>query len=177
MQELHHGEVRLIYARLSRQDRRRRKGPWQMAEAHSEARRIGEAIRQARVLQRRSQKDVAAALGYHQSKVSRLESGRGTEDIRVLRVVAQELKIRPEQLGLAAASDVSTADPEAEEMHRRTFLAASIVALATPATAAAAHDELVQSLLPGLNPASTRVPLDTAVLRERVGAARRLFYL
>ena len=39
----------------------------QMAEAQSEARRIGEVIRQARVLQRRSQKDVAVALGYHQS--------------------------------------------------------------------------------------------------------------
>ena len=54
MQGLHHHEVRLTYARLSRQDRRRQKGPWQMAEAHREARRIGEVIRQARVLQRRS---------------------------------------------------------------------------------------------------------------------------
>lgn len=175
MQELHHGEVRLIYARLSRQDRRRRKGPWQMAEAHSEARRIGEVIRQARVLQRRSQKDVAAALGYHQSKVSRLEGGRGTEDIRVLRAVAQELKIPPQQLGLAA-SEASAADPETEDMHRRTFLAASIAALATPATSAAAHDDLVQALLPGLSLAGTDVPLDTSVLGERVGAARKLFY-
>lgn len=147
-----------------------------MAEAHSEARRIGEAIRQARVLQRRSQKDVAAALGYHQSKVSRLEGGRGTEDIRVLRAVAQELKIPSQQLGLAAAPDAAIADSEAEEMRRRTFLAASIAALATPATAAAAHDDLVRSLLPGLNPASTGAPVDTAVLRERVGVARRLFY-
>lgn len=146
-----------------------------MAEAQSEAKRIGEVIRQARVLQRRSQGEVAAALGYHQSKVSRLEGGRGTEDIRVLRAVAQELKIPPERLGLAAAPDASTADSEAEEMHRRTFLAASITALATPATAAA-HDELVRSLLPGLNPASTGLPLDTAVLGERVGAARKLFY-
>ncbi|MGW4732414.1 helix-turn-helix domain-containing protein [Streptomyces shenzhenensis] len=148
-----------------------------MAEAHSEARRIGEAVRRARVLQRRSQKDVASALGYHQSKVSRLESGRGTEDIRVLRAVAHELKIPPEQLGLATALDaVPTAESEAEDMHRRTFLAASIAALATPAASAAAHDDLVQALLPGLNPASTNAPLDTAVLRERVGAARRLFY-
>ena len=147
-----------------------------MAEAHSEARRIGEVIRQARVLQRRSQKDVAAALGYHQSKVSRLEGGRGTEDIRVLRAVAQELRIPPEQLGLAAVRDASTADPEAEEMHRRTFLAASIAALATSATAAASHDDLVQALLPGLGPVNSGAPVDTAVLRERVGAARRLFY-
>ena len=176
MQELHDDEVRLIYARLGRQDRRRRKGPWQMPEGHGEARRIGEVIRQARVLHRRSQKDVAAVLGYHQSKVSRLESGRGTEDIRVLRAVAQELKIPPQQLGLAAAPGPSTTDPETEDMHRRTFLAASIAALATPATSAAAHDALVQALLPGLYPASTGAPLATAVLREQVGAARRLFY-
>jgi transcriptional regulator with XRE-family HTH domain len=176
MQELHHGEVRLIYARLNRQDRQRRKGPWQMAEAHSEARRIGEVIRQARVLQRRSQKDVAAALGYHQSKVSRLECGQGTEDIRVLRAVAQELKIPPQQLGLATAPDASATHPEDEDMHRRTFLAASIAALATPATPAATHDDLVQALLPGLSPTTSGAPLDTAVLRERVGAARRLFY-
>ncbi|MER6369457.1 helix-turn-helix transcriptional regulator [Streptomyces mirabilis] len=147
-----------------------------MAEAHSEARRIGETVRRARVLQRRSQKDVASALGYHQSKVSRLESGRGTEDIRVLRAVALELRIPPAQLGLTAALDGPTAEPEAEDMHRRTFLAASIAALATPAASAAAHDDLVQALLPGLSPASTDAPLDTAVLRERVGMARRLFY-
>ncbi|GGL05421.1 hypothetical protein GCM10010094_77750 [Streptomyces flaveus] len=105
-----------------------------MAEAQSEARRIGEVIRQARVFQRRSQADVAAALGYHQSKVSRLEGGRGTEDIRVLRAVAQELNIPPHQFGLATAPDVSAADLETEDMHRRTFLAASIAALAVPAT-------------------------------------------
>ncbi|MFJ9567749.1 helix-turn-helix domain-containing protein [Streptomyces fuscichromogenes] len=148
-----------------------------MAEGHSEARRIGEAIRQARVLQRRSQNDVAAALGYHQSKVSRLESGHGTEDIRVLRAVAQELKIPPEQLGLAPAHPVASAtNPEADDMHRRAFLAASIAALATPAPSAAAHDDLVKALLPGLTTASTGSALDTAMLRERVGVARRLFY-
>jgi transcriptional regulator with XRE-family HTH domain len=148
-----------------------------MAEAHSEARRIGEVIRQARVLQRRSQKDVAAALGYHQSKVSRLEGGRGTEDIRVLRAVAQELKIPAQQLGLATAvPDASTTDSEADDMHRRTFLAASIAALATPAASAAAHDDLVQALLPGLSAAGTDAPLDTTALRERVGTARKLFY-
>ncbi|MFJ9422780.1 helix-turn-helix domain-containing protein [Streptomyces sp. NPDC101249] len=146
-----------------------------MAEAHSEARRIGEAIRQTRVLQRRSQNDVAAALGYHQSKVSRLEAGRGTEDIRVLRAVAQELRIPPATLGLAPAHPVASAtDREADDMHRRTFLAASIAALAPPA--ASAHDDLVKALLPGLTPVSTGSALDTAVLRERVGVARRLFY-
>ncbi|ANP53319.1 hypothetical protein J2Z21_008587 [Streptomyces griseochromogenes] len=72
---------------------------------------------------------MAAALGYHQSKVSRLVSGRGTQDIRV--------------------------DPEADDMHRRTFLAASIAALATPPGPAASHTDLVQALLPGPGPAGT----------------------
>lgn len=101
----------------------------QMADAQSEAGRIGEVIRQARVLQRRSQKDIASALGYHQSKVSRLESGRGTEDVRVLREIAKVLDIPPRRLGLATASDASPSDPGTEDMHRRTFLAASVAAL------------------------------------------------
>lgn len=65
----------------------------QMADTQGEAHRIGELIRQARVLQGRSQADVAADLGYHQSKISRLEGGRGTDDIRVLREVARILRI------------------------------------------------------------------------------------
>lgn len=73
-----------------------------------------------------------AALGYHQSKVSRLEGDRGTEDIRVLRAVPQELKIPPQQLGLSAVSDAYATDSEAGDTHRRTFLAASIAALARP---------------------------------------------
>lgn len=147
-----------------------------MAEAHSEARRIGEAIRQARVLQRCSQKNVASALGYHQSKVSRLESGRGTEDIRVLRAVAQELSIPPHQLGLVPVPDAAPSDPEAEDMHRRTFLATSIAALSVPSYTATSHDELVQALLPGPSPTGTGNSMDIVALQDRVGAARRLFY-
>lgn len=175
MQELHRGETQPVQALLSRQDRRR-KGPWQMIEACGEARRIGEVIRRARVLQRRSQKQVAAALGYHQSKVSRLESGRGTEDVRVLRAVAQELNIPFEQLGLATAPDLSVTDFRAEDMHRRTFLAAGVAAFVPPADSAATPDELVQALLPGLVPAGTAAPPDAAALRKRVGEARRLFH-
>ncbi|MGW2646691.1 helix-turn-helix domain-containing protein [Streptomyces sp. NPDC001393] len=147
-----------------------------MADAHGEARRIGDRIRRARVLQRRSQHGVAAALGYHQSKVSRLESGRGTEDIRVLRAIAQELNIPPHELGLAPSQDVSAADREADDMHRRTFLAASIAALAAPAGSSALHTALVQALLPGPGPAGTGGPQGTAVLYERVGSALRLFH-
>ncbi|MFI8303653.1 helix-turn-helix domain-containing protein [Streptomyces sp. NPDC085927] len=149
-----------------------------MAEACNEVRRIGEVIRRARVLQGRSQREIATALGYHQSKVSRLESGRGTEDIRVLRAVAQELGIPSEQLGLAAAPDRAAPGPGpgVKEMHRRTFLAAGVAAFVPLPESVTAHDELVRALLPGLLPAAAAAPLDTAVLRDRLGAARRLFY-
>ncbi len=154
----------------------------QMAEEQSEARRIGEVIRQARVLQRRSQKDVAAALGYHQSKVSRLESGRGTEDVRTLREIAQVLDIPPHRLGLAATSDTGPApEPGAEDMHRRTFLAASVAALAAPpspsSSSTAAHHDLIQVLMPGTSPAATGQALGINELRDRVRAVRRMFYV
>ncbi|MGW5613610.1 helix-turn-helix domain-containing protein [Streptomyces sp. NPDC003877] len=162
-----------------------------MAGAHSEARRIGEVIRRARVAQGRSQQDVAASLGYHQSKVSRLESGRGTDSVGVLRAVADELRIPAEELGLAVAGEGLTVDAEAEGMQRRTFIAAS-VAVSTAALAASTdlygsrapgagsadvQDDLVRALLPGTSPAGTGASLETHSLRSRVGAARRLFHL
>ncbi|QHC26257.1 helix-turn-helix domain-containing protein [Streptomyces sp. GS7] len=146
-----------------------------MADAYDEARRIGEVIRRARVLAKRSQTDVAAALGYHQSKVSRLEQGRGTEDSRVVRAAALELGIPLPAVGLAAMPETSTCEPETEDMHRRTFLAASIAALTAPATPVAGHGDLVHSLLPGPIPASAEEPQDTPGLSDRVTAARRLF--
>nr|WP_282547978.1 helix-turn-helix transcriptional regulator [Streptomyces rochei] len=146
-----------------------------MADAQSEAGRIGEVIRQARVLQRRSQKDVATALGYHQSKVSRLENGRGTEDVRVLREIARVLDIPPQRLGLAAAPDASPSDPGTEDMHRRTFLVASVAALATTPTPIAAHHDLIQLLLPGPSPAVTGDSSGIDELRERARTVRRLF--
>ncbi|MGD3108938.1 helix-turn-helix domain-containing protein [Streptomyces sp. YGL11-2] len=146
-----------------------------MAEAQSEARRIGEVIRQARVLQRRSQKDVAAALGYHQSKVSRLEAGRGVQDVPMLREIARVLDIPPHHLGLAAAPDATPSDPETEDMHRRTFLAAGIAALAAPTTSAGAHQDLIHSLLPGPSLAATGPIPDLPEMRDHVAAARRLF--
>ncbi|WEH20306.1 helix-turn-helix transcriptional regulator [Streptomyces sp. VNUA24] len=143
---------------------------------------MGEVIRQARVLQRRSQKHVAATLGYHQSKVSRLESGRGTEDVRTLREVAQVLDIPPHRLGLAAAADTSpAAEPGAEDMHRRTFLAASVAALAAPPpsspSSTTAHHDLIQVLMPGTGPAATGQALGIDELRDRVRAVRRMFYV
>ncbi|MFZ4155568.1 helix-turn-helix domain-containing protein [Streptomyces pseudogriseolus] len=146
-----------------------------MADAQSEAGRIGEVIRQARVLQRRSQKDVATALGYHQSKVSRLENGRGTEDVRVLREIAKVLDIPPQRLGLAAAPDASPSDPGTEDMHRRTFLAASVAALAASPTPTAAHHDLIRVLLPGPSPAATGESSGIDELRERARTVRRLF--
>ncbi|WP_411141278.1 helix-turn-helix domain-containing protein [Streptomyces sp. x-80] len=146
-----------------------------MAEEHSEARRIGEVIRQARVLQRRSQREVASALGYHQSKVSRLEGGRGTDDIRMLREVSRVLAIPPRRLGLAATSDISHSGPETEDMHRRTVLAAGIAALAAPTLPSSTHQDLVQSLLPGTARVTAEQVPDLQSMRDQVAGVRRLF--
>ncbi|MFE5851869.1 helix-turn-helix domain-containing protein [Streptomyces sp. NPDC056500] len=146
-----------------------------MADTQGEAHRIGELLRQARVLRGRSQADVAADLGYHQSKISRLEGGRGTEDIRVLREVARVLRIPPAHLGLAeTALEAEPDDPETEDMlRRRTLLAASVTMLATPVPAAA-HPALVQALLPGALPASTTESSSAEQLRQRAMNVRRL---
>lgn len=148
----------------------------QMADTQGEAHRIGELLRQARVLRGRSQADVAADLGYHQSKISRLEGGRGTEDIRVLREVARVLRIPLAHLGLAeTALEAEPDDPETEDMlRRRTLLAASVTMLATPAPVAAAHPALVQALLPGALPASMTEPPSAEQLRQRAMNVRRL---
>ncbi|MFI0717507.1 helix-turn-helix domain-containing protein [Streptomyces sp. NPDC021224] len=147
-----------------------------MAAEQDEARRIGELLRHARTLARRSQNDVAAALGYHQSKISRLEQGRGTEDLRVLRAVAAELRIPAETLGLATVPLVGNAGRgNMEDMHRRAFLAAGVATLAAPAPAAVPYGELVQSLLPGvaLPPRSGEESLPE--LASRMTRVRALF--
>lgn len=149
-----------------------------MADVKTEAEKIGETIKHARQRTGRSQTDVATALGYHQSKLSRLESGRGTEDTRVLRAVAAELGIPLHILGLSnpAPSAAPTDDPETEDMRRRTFLAASIASLAAPTPARAAHDDLVRALLPGPRTVSGQAGAsDMGSLETRVAAARRLF--
>ncbi|GHD64965.1 hypothetical protein GCM10010336_24160 [Streptomyces goshikiensis] len=148
----------------------------QMADTQGEAHRIGELIRQARVLQGRSQADVAADLGYHQSKISRLEGGRGTDDIRVLRNVARILRIPLAHLGLAeTALEAEPDDPETEDMlRRRTLLAASVTMLATPTPVAVAHPDLVQALLPGVLPTSTIESSSAEQFRQRAMNVRRL---
>ncbi|MGH1556320.1 hypothetical protein ACRAWF_44925 [Streptomyces sp. L7] len=52
-------------------------------------------------------------------------------------------------------------------MHRRTFLAASVAALAAPPSPPAAHFDLVQVLLPSTSPAATGQALDIDELRDR----------
>jgi transcriptional regulator with XRE-family HTH domain len=147
-----------------------------MAAEQDEAKKTGEIIRHARVLARRSQTDVAAALGYHQSKVSRLEQGRGTEDLRVLRAVATELRIPLEMLGLATAPIADNADRETtEDMHRRTFLAAGVATLAAPAPSAIPYGELVQSLLPGAVPTASTDEEGLPELAGRMKSLRALF--
>ncbi|WP_432014708.1 helix-turn-helix domain-containing protein [Streptomyces cucumeris] len=145
-----------------------------MADGQDEARRLGRVIRQARLLRRRSQAQVAADLGYHQSKVSRLENGRGTADTRLLREVATVLDIPLHELGLAPAPHAP--DRETEDMHRRTFLAAGISSLAASPTASpAGHQELVHALLPGPPPAPAADEVSVTELGGRVAAIRRLF--
>ncbi|TLQ44684.1 helix-turn-helix domain-containing protein [Streptomyces marianii] len=151
-----------------------------MADVKTEAEKIGETIKHARQRAGRSQTNVATALGYHQSKLSRLESGRGTEDTRVLRAVAAELGIPLHILGLSDPAPSAAGppdDPETEDMRRRTFLAASIASLTAPTTpATATHDDLVRALLPGPRPISGQGGAsDTSSLETRVAAARRLF--
>ncbi|WP_030392682.1 helix-turn-helix domain-containing protein [Kitasatospora purpeofusca] len=142
------------------------------ATGHSAAGGIGEVIRRARVLSGRSQADVATELGYHQSKISRLESGKGTQDIDVLRAVAAVLDIPLESLGL---SSHTSADSRTDDMHRRNFLAASVAALATPTPRPRVRIELVQALLPGPVPAD-HAPQPRAALAARLSQVRRLFY-
>ncbi|WP_030238387.1 helix-turn-helix domain-containing protein [Streptomyces sp. NRRL S-350] len=132
----------------------------------------GEVIRRARVLSGRTQADVASELGYHQSKISRLESGKGTQDVGVLRSVAAVLEIPPERLGLASPPG---ADSRTDDMHRRGFLAASVIALAAPAGPPRAGIELVRELLPG--PVLSDRPLQPpAALAARLSTARGHFY-
>lgn len=144
-----------------------------MAAEQEEARRIGEVIRRARVLAGRSQTEVAAALGYHQSKVSRLEQGRGTADSRVLRAAAAELRIPLHDVGLAPAPAARVSDQETEDMHRRTFLAASVVTLAAPGPPTVTYGDLVQALLPGPAPATRAASIPE--LARRTTVLRALF--
>ncbi|MEU7023941.1 helix-turn-helix transcriptional regulator [Streptomyces sp. NPDC046203] len=160
-----------------------------MADVKTEAGNIGETIKRARQRSGRTQTDVATALGYHQSKLSRLESGRGTDDVRVLRAVAAELGIPPGLFGLSGLGPSAVPhpdDPETEDMRRRTLLAASIASLtapvvpaaARPALVGAAHDDLVRALLPGPRTAVAFPPRangDIDSLRDRLATARRLF--
>ncbi|MBQ0966218.1 transcriptional regulator [Streptomyces sp. RK23] len=60
-------------------------------------------------------------------------------------------------------------------MHRRTFLAASVAALAATPTPTMAHHDLIQVLLPGPSPAATGDSSGIDELRERARTVRRLF--
>lgn len=146
-----------------------------MAGELDEARRIGGVLRRARVLAGRSQSDVAAALGYHQSKVSRLEQGRGTADLPVLRAVAAELRIPLSALGLATSRTAAADRETSEYMHRRTFLAAGVATLAAPTTQTLVYGELVQSLLPGLPPVAGTGEEDVRRLKARMNRLRNLY--
>ncbi|MEU4113338.1 helix-turn-helix transcriptional regulator [Kitasatospora sp. NPDC028055] len=145
------------------------------ARAPIDARQIGSVIRLARRAAGRSQEDVASALGYHQSKLSRLERGIGTDDVRVLRAVAAELDIPLESLGLTAfpnGADTRTDD----DMYRRGFVAVGVAALATPARTLTTGLELVQALLPTATALPDRQLLAQDTLRHELAKARRHLY-
>lgn len=144
------------------------------ARAPIDAHQIGSVIRRARVIAGRSQEDVGSKLGYHQSKVSRLERGIGTGDVRVLRAVSAELDIPLESLGLAASP--SSADLRTDDMYRRGFLVAGMAAFATPARPRTTAMELVQALLPTTTVLPDGQPLTEAALRRELAKARRLLY-
>jgi len=139
-----------------------------------DVRQIGSLIRRARVIADRSQHDVASKLGYHQSKLSRLEKGIGVDDVRVLRAVAAELDIPLESLGLTTSP--SSPDFRTDEMQRRDFLAAGAAALATPARPHTNGLELVGALLPAVGALPDRQPLTEVDLRNGLSRARRLLY-
>ena len=138
------------------------------------ARQIGEVIRRARHLRGWTQGELAGRLGYHQSKVSRMERA-GTQDGHVLRAVAVALDIPLQALGLAP---VVSSDSEIQDMHRRSFLAAGVSALTLPAPgtgrAVGAAAELVRALMPGWTATQTQA-VHYAGLEPRVLAARALF--
>ncbi|WP_395294284.1 helix-turn-helix domain-containing protein [Kitasatospora hibisci] len=172
MQIMHHWLLRGDYAWRIGCDRCQQEKPMSWtASTHSAALSPSEVIRRARVLSGRSQADVASELGYHQSKISRLESGNGTHDVGVLRAVAAVLDIPLASLGLA----FSSTDSRADDMHRRSFLAASVVALAAPASHPCVGVDLVQELLPG-PVRSDRPPQSRTALAARLSRARRHFY-
>ncbi|SEK44569.1 helix-turn-helix domain-containing protein [Streptacidiphilus jiangxiensis] len=134
---------------------------------------VGAVIRQARRLKGLTQTEFAARLGYHQTKISRLER-LGTQDIQVLRMVADQLDIPLRALGL---SNIGNTDIETENMHRRSFLAASASAVAGPTfgrrTRSNAGD-LVLALMPGRPTAPSHMPVIDE-LEQRTLDARGLF--
>lgn len=94
----------------------------------------------------------------------------------MLREISRVLAIPPHRLGIAATSDINHSEPETEDMHRRTVLAAGIAALAAPTLPSTAHQDLVQSLLPGTARVTAEPVPDLQSMRDQVTGVRRLFY-
>lgn len=96
--------------------------------------RVGEVVRLARQRTGMTQADLAVAIGYSQTAVSRIERGRGStaHDVRTLRMSASALTIPAALLGVVDSRG------EEEPVQRREFLR-----VASAAVAAAVAPELV----------------------------------
>jgi transcriptional regulator with XRE-family HTH domain len=100
---------------------------------------IGAVIRFARRARGETQAQTAAACGFTQSDISRLEGGkRHTHDVRFLEKLAAHLFIPPNLLGLADGP--VQAEPSESAVNRREFLTGAAVALTAAALPIPAFD-------------------------------------
>lgn len=95
---------------------------------------IGGLLRAARQRRGLRQADVAAATGYSQPVISRLENGHRGVDLDVLRAVADAVGMPPrvlaELVGVSPPPPVRVTPPDREDpMRRRTLMAATLAAL------------------------------------------------
>lgn len=133
---------------------------------------IGGLLRAARRRRGLRQADVAAATGYSQPVISRLENGHRGVDLDVLRAVADAVAMPPRVLaalvGASPPPPVRVAPPDREDpMRRRTLMAAAT--LAVPLPVLTALDEALAAL-PDPTP-----PEDGGIgLAGRLARARRL---
>lgn len=147
--------------------------------------------------------DLSKRCGYSTSTLSRMERGKQPiSDVRVLRSLAEALRVPPRLFGLAdtpprpmlparplarvgvPTSDELALDEETDSMRRRTLLLAGLTSLAGAATlghsghsiaAANTFRALETSLLDPL--ATGGVPVGVPRLRQQVVAARSVFQL
>ena len=150
---------------------------------------VGTVIRSARAAARLTQGQLGAACGYSSSAVSRIEAGSLRPGREALLQIAEALRIRPEELGLAPDPTstrrppmVGGPDLEEDAVRRRSMLAGMVgvgAALAgTPASAAAPPAPSGNPMGPlerALFAPETAAPLPLPRLGSVLSAAHREF--